>query len=241
MIRKNLKLTKNPFGYSKFPLGCRALLIGDKFYITGGRTETQEFSNVIIYDRKTDSLKRIMDLNYPRSYHTFIFNDVFETIMVIGGEYCNTVEIFDPLTNRWQLLPSLNVPRCNPLFFFDEPRGNMYVLFGIEGNYNLPQPFAGTKRTDDTRRREARAAKQSDVQSKPPFADAAPSEHGKINPSQQTSQKRAQTLHALASPLCVIAQLVLADVSHSKVSAGRMRQHEAAGAGMWPHGAGFGE
>jgi hypothetical protein len=62
-------------------------------------------------------------------------NDIFETIMVIGGEYCNTVEIFDPLTNRWQMLPPLNVPRCNPLFFFDEPRGNMYVLFGIEGNY----------------------------------------------------------------------------------------------------------
>ena len=135
MIRKNLKLTKNPFGYTKFPYGCRALLIGDKFYITGGRTETQEFPNVIIYDRKTDTLKRIMDLNYPRSYHSIVFNDVFETIMVIGGEYCNTVEIFDPLTNRWQVLPPLNIPRCNPLFFFDEPRGNMYVLFGIEGNY----------------------------------------------------------------------------------------------------------
>ena len=135
MIRKNLKLTKNPFGYTKFPYGCRSILIGDKFYITGGRTETQEFSNVIIYDRKTDIIKRIMDMNFPRSYHSIVFNDVFETIMVIGGEYCNTVEIFDPLTNRWQLLPPLNVPRCNPLFFFDEPRGNMYVLFGIEGNY----------------------------------------------------------------------------------------------------------
>ena len=135
MIRKNLKLSRNPFGYSKFPYGCRALLIGDKFYITGGRNETQEFPNVIIYDRKTESLKRIMDLNYPRSYHSIIFNEIFETIMVIGGEYCNTVEIFDPLANRWQVLPPLNIPRCNPLFFFDEPRGNMYVLFGIEGNY----------------------------------------------------------------------------------------------------------
>ena len=135
MIRKNLKLAKNPFGYAKFPYGCRAILIGDKFYITGGRTETQEFPNVIIYDRKTDNLKRIMDLNFPRSYHTIIYNDTFETLIVIGGEYCNTVEIFDPLTNRWQVLPPLNIPRCNPLFFFDEPRGNMYVLFGIEGNY----------------------------------------------------------------------------------------------------------
>ena len=135
MTRKNLKLTKNPYGYTKFPYGCRAILIGDKLYITGGRTETQEFPNVLIYDRKTDVLKRIMDLNYPRSYHSLIFNETFQTIMVIGGEYCNAVEIFDPLTNRWQILPPLNIPRCNPLFFFDEPRGNMYVLFGIEGNY----------------------------------------------------------------------------------------------------------
>ena len=135
MTRKNLKLTRNPFGYTKFPYGCRSILIGDKFYITGGRTENEEFPIVIIYDRKNDTLKRIMDLNFARSYHTIIYNDIFETILVIGGEYCNTVEIFDPLTNRWQILPPLNIPRCNPLYFFDESRGNMYVLFGIEGNY----------------------------------------------------------------------------------------------------------
>ena len=135
MTRKILKLAKNPYGYTKFPYGCRSILLGDKLYITGGRTETQEFPNVLIYDRKTDKLKRIMDLNYPRSYHSLIFNDTFETIMIIGGEYCDAVEIFDPLTNRWQILPPLNIPRCNPLFFFDEPRGYMYVLFGIEGNY----------------------------------------------------------------------------------------------------------
>ena len=97
MTRKILKLAKNPYGYTKFPYGCRSILLGDKLYITGGRTETQEFPNVLIYDRKTDKLKRIMDLNYPRSYHSLIFNDTFETIMVIGGEYCDAVEIFDPL------------------------------------------------------------------------------------------------------------------------------------------------
>ena len=64
-----------------------------------------------------------------------IFNQLFETLMVIGGEENSTVEIFDPLSNRWQILPELNVPRAIPLFYFDEGRGNMYVLFGIEGNY----------------------------------------------------------------------------------------------------------
>ena len=45
------------------------------------------------------------------------------------------VEIFDPLSNRWLVLPELNIPRAIPLFYFDEGRGNMYVLFGVEGNY----------------------------------------------------------------------------------------------------------
>ena len=53
--------------------------------------------------------------------------------MIIGGENENSVEIFDPLTNRWQLLPSLIYPRANPFFFFDESRGMMYTMFGSEG------------------------------------------------------------------------------------------------------------
>jgi hypothetical protein len=53
--------------------------------------------------------------------------------MVIGGENCSSCEIFDPLINRWALLPSLNVPRANILFQFDKPRGIMYAMFGNEG------------------------------------------------------------------------------------------------------------
>ena len=135
IIKKNLKLTKNPHGYKTFPLGCRSLLIGDKLFITGGKDEIKEYAICIIYDRKTEKIKRIMDMQNARSYHTLIYNNVFETIMVLGGENNDSVEIFDPLTNRWQLLPELNVPRAIPLFYFDEGRGNMYCLFGVEGSY----------------------------------------------------------------------------------------------------------
>ena len=138
IIKKKLKLLKNPHGYTKFPLGCRNVLVGEKLYITGGKDEFMEYPNCLIYDKKTEKIKRIMDMRNPRSYHTMIFNDVFETMMVIGGEHNYTVEIFDPLTNRWQELPELNIPRAIPLFYFDEGRGNMYVLFGIEGDYQKP-------------------------------------------------------------------------------------------------------
>jgi len=135
LTKKKVNLQKNPHGYTKFPLGCRSVLVGDKLYITGGKDEYQEYKNSLIYDRKTEKIKRIMDMQNARSYHTMVFNEVFETMMVIGGENNDTVEIFDPLTNRWQLLPELNIPRAIPLFYFDEGRGNMYALFGVEGNY----------------------------------------------------------------------------------------------------------
>ena len=138
LIKKKLNLKKNPHGYTKFPLGCRTILVGDKLYITGGKDEFMEYPNCLIYDRKTEKIKRIMDMRNPRSYHTMVFNDVFETMMVIGGEHNYTVEIFDPLSNRWQELPELNIPRAIPLFYFDEGRGNMYVLFGVEGDYQKP-------------------------------------------------------------------------------------------------------
>ena len=135
LIKKRINLQKNPHGYIKFPLGCRWVFVNDKLYITGGKDQYREYPNCLIYDITTEKIKRIMDMQNPRSYHTMIFNQLFETLMVIGGEENSTVEIFDPLSNRWQILPELNIPRAIPLFYFDEGRGNMYVLFGIEGNY----------------------------------------------------------------------------------------------------------
>ena len=138
IIKKKLKLTKNPHGYTKFPLGCRSVLVGERLYITGGKDEFMEYPNCLIFDKKTENIKRIMDMRNARCYHTMIYNEVFETMMVVGGERNYTVEIFDPLSNRWQELPDLNIPRAIPLFYFDEGRGNMYVLFGVEGDYKKP-------------------------------------------------------------------------------------------------------
>ena len=139
ITKKKLNLQKNPHGYTKFPLGCRWVLLGDKLYITGGKDEFREYPICLIYDRKTEKIKRIMDMQNSRCYHTMVFNEVFETMMVIGGEHNCTVEIFDPMTNRWQVLPELNIPRAIPLFYFDEGRGNMYAFFGVEGDYQKPK------------------------------------------------------------------------------------------------------
>ncbi|MCQ2817011.1 MAG: hypothetical protein MJ252_07075 [archaeon] len=133
LIKKKIPLSRNPYGYTVFPTGCRCILIGKRVYITGGVDEKGEYPNVLIYDLETEKLKRIMDMIEPRSYHTMIYNDAFETLMVLGGECSNTVEIFDPMANRWQMLPPLNYPRANVYFHFDKPRGLMFALLGQEG------------------------------------------------------------------------------------------------------------
>ena len=46
IIKKKLKLLKNPHGYTKFPLGCRYILVGEKLYITGGKDEFMEYQFV---------------------------------------------------------------------------------------------------------------------------------------------------------------------------------------------------
>jgi hypothetical protein len=86
LTKKKVNLQKKPNGYIKFPLGCRSVLVGDKLYITGGKDEYREYTNALIYDRKTEKLKRIMDMQNPRCYHTMIFNEIFVTMMVIGGK-----------------------------------------------------------------------------------------------------------------------------------------------------------
>ena len=40
-----------------------------------------------------------------------------DVIFILGGEHNYTVEIFDPLANRWQELPELNIPRAIPFFY----------------------------------------------------------------------------------------------------------------------------
>ena len=52
-----------------------------------------------------------MDMNESRSYYTMIYTDIFQIIMIFGGENKSSVEIFDSLINRWVNLPCLNISK----------------------------------------------------------------------------------------------------------------------------------
>ena len=133
IIKRKLNLQINPHGYTTFPIGCRCLLLGDKVYISGGKSQIKLFSNVLIYDIKKDKIKRIMDLNIPRAYHSMFYIDLFKSLIVFGGELNKTVEFFDPVLSRWIKIANLNVARSNIIFNFDKNMGRLYAIFGIEG------------------------------------------------------------------------------------------------------------
>jgi hypothetical protein len=133
LIKRKINLQINPHGYNTFPIGCRSLLLGDKVYISGGKSNIRLFSNVLIYDIKKDKIKRIMDLNIPRAYHSMFYIDLFKTLIVFGGELNKTVEIFDPVLSRWIKIMNLNFSRSNIIFNFDKNVGKLYAIFGIEG------------------------------------------------------------------------------------------------------------
>jgi hypothetical protein len=54
--------------------------------------------------------------------------------MAFGDENETSVEIIDPLTNRWQLLPDSNIPSSNITYYCDNPRGRLYTMFLNEGS-----------------------------------------------------------------------------------------------------------
>ena len=134
LIRKKVRLDKQNHGYSKFLDGIRYLVVNDKMYITGGRDEVQDYKVVLSYDLKDFTLKRLGDMLNSRSYHSIQFNELFKTILVIGGQKNATCEIYDMKINRWRMLPSLNHPRANVSIYFDDIENSIYAFFGIEGD-----------------------------------------------------------------------------------------------------------
>jgi hypothetical protein len=134
LIKKKLDLEKQTHGYTAFLDGSRHLLIGDKLFITGGRDSGQEYNVVLMFDTKDLQLKRLQDMKFSHSYHALEYNEVYKSIIVVGGQNNKNCELFDLFTNRWRPLPDLNYPRANISIFFDRDENFVYSLFGLKGD-----------------------------------------------------------------------------------------------------------
>ena len=137
-------LTKEEYGYTTFPDGCRHLLIDSDLYITGGTDNCGYPINVVlIYNLAIGELSRLSNLNDNHSYHSVEYLENFDSIIVVGGENSSSCEIMDLDSKKWTKLPSLNYPRANSNIYYNSMTSDLFVLFGMEGEMNKK-----TKNTD---------------------------------------------------------------------------------------------
>ena len=137
-------LTKEEYGYTTFPDGCRHLLIDSDLYITGGTDNCGYPINVVlIYNLAIGELSRLSNLNDNHSYHSVEYLENFDSIIVVGGENSSSCEIMDLDSKKWTKLPSLNYPRANSNIYYNNITSDLFVLFGMEGEMTQK-----TKNTD---------------------------------------------------------------------------------------------
>ena len=131
--KKVTLLNKDKHGYSLFPDGCRHILINNTLYITGGNNKCGLI--VLSYDILSHTLTRLPNLNSEHFFHSMEYIDNFDCILCIGGENSSSCEIMDLNDNKWRKLPFLNYPRANCNIYYNNMNEEIYVMFGMKGNY----------------------------------------------------------------------------------------------------------
>lgn len=130
-----VKLSKEIYGYTKFPDGVRHILIDNsKLFITGGIDLFGNPLNIaLMFDIVSCELTKIDFMVYPHAYHSIEFLENYDCFIVIGGENSNLCEIYDLYTQKWNKIPSMNYPRASSSIFFDQTTSDVYSIFGMEG------------------------------------------------------------------------------------------------------------
>ena len=98
-----VKLSKETYGYNKFPDGVRHILIDNsKLFITGGKDAFGNPLNIaLMFDIFSYELTKIDSMVYPHAYHSIEFLENYDCFIVIGGENSNLCEIYDLYTQKW--------------------------------------------------------------------------------------------------------------------------------------------
>ena len=130
-LKLKVDLNYNTHGYSCFKDGCRSLLIGNKFYITGGRDSKQEYKITLCYNKDTNTLTKLSNMWVNRTYHSLIYHTESNSIFSIGGENNKSTEVYSIENNTWTQLPNMNYARANAaLNIFGG--SYIYAMFGLK-------------------------------------------------------------------------------------------------------------
>jgi len=134
IVRKNVKFDKNKHKYLHFLTGCRSALVKDKLYILGGVDKENNTTNVAwVYYIKENDLKPIPDMIHAHAYHTAQYLEYYKSIIVVGGENCDSCELYDLKTGKWRELPDMKIPRAHCILYLDKISHKLYSFFGILG------------------------------------------------------------------------------------------------------------
>lgn len=134
MRKIQVNFDKKKLGCSNFLSGCRIYYAQDKIFISGGKDINGDKKLFLVYSIKDNSLSRLPDMCYARSYHTTIFHESLKSLLVFGGENNVSCEMFDFYLNMWNKIPELNVPRANASIYIDKIGTFAYIISGIVGN-----------------------------------------------------------------------------------------------------------
>jgi hypothetical protein len=117
-----------------FYKGCKSHHIQGKVYISGGKDFNGDKTLFMVYNLQEKKLTRLHDMKYPRSFHTFVFNETMRALLAIGGENNNSCEFYDFYLNMWNDFPELTYPRANIELVFNSSGTYAYSMFGIQGD-----------------------------------------------------------------------------------------------------------
>ena len=105
----------------------------NQVFFCGGHDETQLLRCTFLLDIIKGTFTKKQDMNYERRFH--ILEEVDHKIMAIGGKTTeketNTCEAYNPNTDFWDIIPSMNYPRVSAISF----ALNNDVCYVVGGNF----------------------------------------------------------------------------------------------------------
>lgn len=90
--------------------GCSVVCMPDGLYAIGGFDGCQYLKSVEKYDISVRKWKYVQELNYSRCFSSSVNSFDFQFIYTIGGydgKPLNTIERFDVLTGKWEVLKKM--------------------------------------------------------------------------------------------------------------------------------------
>ena len=132
--KRKVEIDIKTFNTKVFYRGCRWYHLQGKIYICGGKDFNGDKVLFMVYNIKDKKLHRLMDMKYPRSFHTLAYYENLRSLIAIGGENNNTCEMYDFYLNIWNDFPELNYSRAMSNFVVNEEGTLGYSMFGVVGD-----------------------------------------------------------------------------------------------------------